>query len=131
MKKTVKVNAHQLYSTSNVPSTLNLCRAPRRLHGAGASRGTVYREQTKAETSIPSFQKYVSQIVKAADNDQKKQPPEVLHMYATEGDGSLAGSLSSLTSSSIDEDLNYDYLCEWGPKFNKLRDLYKELDTEA
>ncbi|XP_077349180.1 neural-cadherin-like [Lithobates pipiens] len=131
VKKKVKVNAHQLYSTSNVPSTLKLCHPPGHLQGSGALRRTDYPEQTKAETSIPSFQEYVSQIVKAADNDKKKQPPEVLHMYATEGDGSLAGSLSSLTSSSIDEDLNYDYLCEWGPKFNKLRDLYQELDTEV
>ncbi|XP_018422727.1 PREDICTED: neural-cadherin-like [Nanorana parkeri] len=125
LKKTVKVKAHQLYSTSDVPSTSNCsCRAPDRPHGAGGSRGTDYPEQTKAETNIPNFQEYFSQIVWAADNDKKSQPPELLHMYSMEGDGSLAGSLSSLTSSSINEDLNYDHLCEWGPKFKRLKDLY-------
>ncbi|KAM5158190.1 neural-cadherin-like [Mantella aurantiaca] len=130
-KKTVQVYAHQLYSTSDVPSTSNLCHAPNRLHGAGRSRGKDCPEQTKSETSIPNFQHYVSQIVWAADNDKKSLPPELLHMYSTEGEGSLAGSLSSLTSSNIDEDLNYDYLCELGPKFNRLRDLYQVMDTEA
>ena len=45
-------------------------------------------------------------------------------IYAYEGEGSDAGSLSSISSNEVDVDLEFDYLNEWGPKFTKLSRLY-------
>ncbi|XP_069477477.1 neural-cadherin-like [Ambystoma mexicanum] len=79
----------------------------------------------------PDFREYVSQIIWEADNDPKNSPTDLLHVYCLEGHGSLAGSLSSLASSNVDEDLNYDYLKEWGSKFDKLKELYEVTDDRA
>lgn len=45
-------------------------------------------------------------------------------MYVEEGEGSLVDSLSSLASDSTEDDQDYDYLKEWGPKFEKISKLY-------
>lgn len=45
-----------------------------------------------------------------------------LHLYCSERQRPLAGSLSSLDSFNVDEGLT-DYLEEWGSEFDKLEDL--------
>ena len=45
-------------------------------------------------------------------------------IYAYEGEGSDAGSLSSISSNEGDDDLEFDYLPDWGPKFSHLSNLY-------
>ncbi|XP_066279041.1 uncharacterized protein [Branchiostoma lanceolatum] len=50
--------------------------------------------------------------------------------YEDEGEGSLAGSLSSLNSSSSGGDQNYDYLNDWGPRFSKLANMFNEGESE-
>uniref|UniRef100_A0A8C4VM31 Neural-cadherin n=1 Tax=Gopherus evgoodei TaxID=1825980 RepID=A0A8C4VM31_9SAUR len=82
------------------------------------------RDSNSAVTSISDFKEYVSQIVYDADNDLRSLPADTVHFYCLEGQCSLAGSLSSLDSSSVDEDLNYNDLHEWGSKFDKLKELY-------
>lgn len=82
------------------------------------------RDSNSAVTSISDFKEYVSQIIYDADNDLRSIPADTIHFYCLEGQYSLAGSLSSLDSSSVDEDLNYDDLHEWGSKFDKLKELY-------
>ncbi|KAG6933677.1 Cadherin-N [Chelydra serpentina] len=82
------------------------------------------RDSNSAVTSISDFKEYVSQIIYNADNDLCNLPADTIHFYCLEGQRSLAGSLSSLDSSSVDEDLNYDDLHEWGSKFDKLKELY-------
>ncbi|CAM5089054.1 unnamed protein product [Eretmochelys imbricata] len=82
------------------------------------------RDSNSAVTSISDFKEYVSQIIYDADNDLCSLPADTIHFYCLEGQYSLAGSLSSLDSSSVDEDLNYDDLHEWGSKFDKLKELY-------
>ena len=52
-------------------------------------------------------------------------------IYAYEGEGSDAGSLSSVDSSYMAEngnDMDFDYLQDWGPKFQKLSNLYKSTE---
>lgn len=51
--------------------------------------------------------------------------------YAYEGGGSVAGSLSSLASTSDLADQNYDYLNDWGPRFSKLADLYGDNNDKS
>uniref|UniRef100_A0A8D2PQA3 Cadherin domain-containing protein n=1 Tax=Zosterops lateralis melanops TaxID=1220523 RepID=A0A8D2PQA3_ZOSLA len=84
------------------------------------------KQSISAVTSIPDFKEYVSQIIRDADNDLKGLPADTIHFYCLEGQCSLAGSLSSLDSISGDEDVNYDFLQEWGSKFEKLKELYLE-----
>uniref|UniRef100_A0A8B9I257 Cadherin-5 n=1 Tax=Astyanax mexicanus TaxID=7994 RepID=A0A8B9I257_ASTMX len=59
-----------------------------------------------------------------ADHDRDGIPYDTLHIYGYEGTESLAGSLSSLDSSSVGSAENYDFLSDWGPRFRTLAQLY-------
>uniref|UniRef100_A0A3B4E5Y7 Cadherin-5 n=1 Tax=Pygocentrus nattereri TaxID=42514 RepID=A0A3B4E5Y7_PYGNA len=59
-----------------------------------------------------------------ADHDRDGIPYDTLHIYGYEGTESLAGSLSSLDSSSVASNLDYDFLSDWGPRFRTLAQLY-------
>ncbi|XP_016088948.1 cadherin-5-like [Sinocyclocheilus grahami] len=59
-----------------------------------------------------------------ADHDRGGIPYDTLHIYGYEGSESLAGSLSSLDSSSSGSNLDYNFLHEWGPRFRTLAQLY-------
>ncbi|XP_048828019.1 cadherin-11-like isoform X1 [Brienomyrus brachyistius] len=63
------------------------------------------------------------------DNDPNAPPYDSIQVYGYEGQGSVAGSLSSLETTTNDSDLNYDYLQIWGPPFKKLADLYGTKDS--
>ncbi|XP_053189581.1 cadherin-5 [Scomber japonicus] len=59
-----------------------------------------------------------------ADHDRDGIPYDTLHIYGYEGPESLAGSLSSLNSTSTGSNLDYDFLNDWGPRFKPLAELY-------
>ncbi|XP_060896268.1 cadherin-5 [Labrus mixtus] len=65
-----------------------------------------------------------------ADHDRDGFPFDTLHIYGYEGPESLAGSLSSLESSSTGSNVDYDFLSEWGPRFRTLAELYGVDGTE-
>lgn len=64
------------------------------------------------------------QGLEAADSDPSVPPYDTALIYDYEGDGSVAGTLSSILSSLGDEDQDYDYLRDWGPRFARLADMY-------
>ncbi|NWJ07981.1 CAD15 protein, partial [Crypturellus undulatus] len=64
------------------------------------------------------------QGLRAADADPGVPPYDTALIYDYEGSGSVGSALSSLVSSLADEDQDYDYLREWGPRFCRLADLY-------
>ncbi|KAL2088474.1 hypothetical protein ACEWY4_015373 [Coilia grayii] len=67
---------------------------------------------------------FINDGLEAADHDPNVPPYDTALIYDYEGDGSLAGSLSTLASASSDGDQDYDYLNDWGPRFKKLANMY-------
>ncbi|XP_044750155.1 neural-cadherin isoform X5 [Coccinella septempunctata] len=72
----------------------------------------------------PNVGMFIEEHKKRADSDPNAPPFDDLRNYAYEGGGSTAGSLSSLASGTDDETQEYDYLGAWGPRFDKLADMY-------
>ncbi|XP_077569579.1 cadherin-15 [Stigmatopora nigra] len=70
------------------------------------------------------IEEYISDGLEAADKDPNMPPFDTALIYDYEGEGSVAGSLSSIASGSSDEDQDYDYLNNWGPRFQKLASMY-------
>ncbi|XP_061163389.1 neural-cadherin-like isoform X2 [Saccostrea echinata] len=78
-------------------------------------------------TSAPSnghLREFIGDRLEDAEGDSGAPPYDTLHEFMYEGEGSLAGSLSSINTSSSGGDQDYEYLHEWGPKFAKLADMY-------
>ena len=69
-----------------------------------------------------------------ADHDPTAPPHESVREYAYEGEGSTAGSLSSLEGEGDTrggEPGSWDYLNAWGPRFNRLAAMYSGGDDES
>lgn len=109
---------------------------PAKLHGFFSDASPSVPEQTEtsatAEASFTSgdFGQYLSGIVRDADRHPRAVPHDSLQVFCTEGEGSVAGSLSTLSSSEPDEGVAFDDIQEWGPKFEKLSELYSHADAE-
>ncbi|XP_025898186.1 cadherin-15 [Nothoprocta perdicaria] len=86
--------------------------APRRLGSPPAPR------------SPSAIEDFINEGLAAADGDPGVPPYDTALIYDYEGSGSVGSALSSLVSSLADEDQDYDYLREWGPRFRRLADLY-------
>ncbi|XP_016295226.1 cadherin-18-like [Sinocyclocheilus anshuiensis] len=75
---------------------------------------------------------FIKERVAEADQDTSVPPYDSLQTYAYEGQGSPAGSISSLGSAGAHSDLNYNSLDDWGPKFEKIAELYgEEVETAS
>ncbi|XP_069491738.1 cadherin-15 [Ambystoma mexicanum] len=67
---------------------------------------------------------FINDGLDVADNDPSVPPYDTALIYDYEGEGSVAGSLSSILSGTSDSDQEYDYLNDWGPRFKRLADMY-------
>ncbi|CAK7318096.1 cadherin-8 isoform X1 [Vulpes vulpes] len=67
---------------------------------------------------------FISVRLHEADSDPAAPPYDSIQVYGYEGRGSAAGSLSSLGSGASDSDQSFDYLSDWGPRFQRLGELY-------
>ena len=73
---------------------------------------------------IPNIGPFIDSRLDDADKDPNAPPHDSVREYAYEGGGSDAGSISSLGSTSDNDEQNYNYLNNWGPRFSKLADMY-------
>lgn len=79
--------------------------------------------ETDEDTDVHDF---IKQRLAEADQDTSVPPYDSLQTYAYEGQGSPAGSISSLGSAGIHFEQDYNTLDEWGPEFKKLAELSGE-----
>ncbi|XP_036896053.1 cadherin-15 isoform X1 [Sturnira hondurensis] len=81
----------------------------------------------KLPSSPADMADFINDGLEAADGDLSVPPYDTALIYDYEGDGSMAGTLSSILSSLGDEDQDYSCLQDWGPHFARLADLYGPL----
>ena len=72
----------------------------------------------------PDVGRFIDDRLYDADHDPNAPPHDSVREFINEGGNSDVGSLSSLNTSSSQEDQDYDYLNDWGPKFSKLANMY-------
>uniref|UniRef100_A0A8C8R7D8 Neural-cadherin n=1 Tax=Pelusios castaneus TaxID=367368 RepID=A0A8C8R7D8_9SAUR len=101
-------------------------------HGRGSPRLQLKASASIKSSSFPceDFGRFLSDVVRDANQQPQALPHDSLQVYYTEGDGSVASSLSTLDSSGLDEETVYDDMKEWGPKFKKLSELYSHTETD-
>ncbi|XP_074824817.1 neural-cadherin-like [Natator depressus] len=118
-----------LYKKKGKPSELN---CPLSGNVAPSPQEQLKASATRRSSSFTSedFGRYLSDVVRDADQQPQALPHDSLRVYYTEGESSVASSLSSLDSSGLDEETVYDDMKEWGPKFEKLSELYSHKETE-
>ncbi|KAL2085813.1 hypothetical protein ACEWY4_019133 [Coilia grayii] len=98
---------------------------PRRIQG----RVSPASLDTEAELDICDF---IRQRLAEADQDTSGPPYDSLQTYAFEGQGSPTGSISPLGSAGTQSELDYTFLDNWGPEFQKLAELYgEEVEKES
>lgn len=85
---------------------------------------SLYRQSLQVGPDSAIFRKFIQEKLEEADTDPCAPPFDSLQTYAFEGTGSLAGSLSSVGSAVSDQDENYDYLNELGPRFKRLACMF-------
>ncbi|KAH9632748.1 hypothetical protein HF086_013120 [Spodoptera exigua] len=107
--------------------------------GVGVPPGVGVGVPLPGETNVGMF---IEEHKRRADSDPNAPPFDDLRNYAYEGGGSTAGSSPRShpvsfpipcisTFRTDDETHEYDYLGAWGPRFNKLADLYgPDLDEQ-
>ncbi|KAI7802358.1 B-cadherin-like [Triplophysa rosa] len=81
-----------------------------------------YRQHCEDNEDIGNF---INNNLYTAVDDHRLAPRDSLLVFGYEGEGSSAGSLSSLHSSSSDGSQDYQHLQQWGSPFTRLADMYK------
>ncbi|KAH0619699.1 hypothetical protein JD844_000631 [Phrynosoma platyrhinos] len=113
---------NQLRNPDLFPPPSPHCKPPRR---RDAPYGYALPQFPRRLPGCPSdIEDFINEGLEAADADPSVPPYDTALIYDYEGEGSAGGSLSSILSSLADEDQDYDYLNEWGPRFRRLAELY-------
>ena len=78
----------------------------------------------------PEVGAFICDRIQDLDEDPIAPPHDNVMVFSYEGGSSTAGSLSSLNTNSSDNDQDYDYLNDWGPKFSSLAVMYRAEDDD-
>ncbi|XP_078617602.1 putative neural-cadherin 2 [Branchiostoma floridae x Branchiostoma japonicum] len=74
---------------------------------------------------------FISSRLGDADVDTNAGARDAKMSFADEGRGTPATSLSSLNSSSTEEEQSYVYLQRWGPRFSRLSDMFNDGESDS
>ncbi|KAI2653389.1 Cadherin-1 [Labeo rohita] len=85
-----------------------------------ASPTAFFRQHPYENEDIENF---IYENLHTANNDHYVAPYDSVLVFAHEGEGSVAESLSSLQSSISNEDQDFQHLQNWGPQFRRLADM--------
>uniref|UniRef100_H0UU70 Cadherin 19 n=1 Tax=Cavia porcellus TaxID=10141 RepID=H0UU70_CAVPO len=85
---------------------------------------SLYRQSLQVGPDSAVFRKFILEKLEEANTDPCAPPFDSLQTYAFEGTGSSAGSLSSLGSVVTEQDENFDYLSDLGPRFKRLAYMF-------
>ena len=85
---------------------------------------SLYRQSLQVGPDNAIMREFILEKLREANTDPCAPPFDSLQTYAFEGTGSLAESLSSLGSAASEQDDNYDYLHELGPRFKRLACMF-------
>ncbi|KAM4688596.1 cadherin-12 [Discoglossus pictus] len=83
------------------------------------------RQKPPAEYNA-DIRDFIDERLQEHDVDPNAPPYDSLATYAYEGSGSVAESLSSIESRSVEIDQDYDFLSDWGPHFKSLAEMFGE-----
>ncbi|XP_051059868.1 cadherin-19 [Phodopus roborovskii] len=83
-----------------------------------------YRQSLQVGPDTAIFRKFILEKLEEANTDPCAPPFDSLQTFAFEGTGSSAGSLSSLGSKATDQEDNFDYLNDLGPRFKRLACMF-------
>ncbi|XP_005077288.2 cadherin-19 [Mesocricetus auratus] len=83
-----------------------------------------YRQSLQVGPDTAIFRKFILEKLEEANTDPCAPPFDSLQTFAFEGTGSSAGSLSSLGSRATDQEDNFDYLNDLGPRFKRLACMF-------
>ncbi|XP_078254534.1 neural-cadherin [Rhinoraja longicauda] len=130
LKKPLRASLSQSSSTTSAPVVKGSSDSPEeKLLNRRTHPNVIFSEPL--QSGVPDFKNYVSQIIWDADHDLRALPEDTVHIYCFEGQGSPTGSLSTVGTVNTDEDLNYDYLSNWGAKFDKLMEFCAQKQTDG
>ena len=87
--------------------------------------GLVFISEKNQVICVPGFvdkrEEYFDENIYSCDDKR---------LYAYEGEGNSVGSLSSLASCTDDDELEFDHLTEFGPRFRKLADMFRQNSSD-
>lgn len=89
------------------------------------------RRSASLELDEEDVYEFIKQRLVEADVDTSGPPYDSLQTYAYEGQGSPTGSVSPLDTPATQSEQDYNYLDNWGPEFQKLAELYAEVELDA
>ncbi|XP_030620846.1 neural-cadherin [Chanos chanos] len=125
--------------SSGTTATLRRDVPPTRTPGPGQCSGPSASRASQLARKSLSFSsqdlaRYLCEIIRDADQHPETAPFDSLQVFSTEGGGSLAGSLSSFSSSGLEEERGgngggQESVKEWGPRFEKLKALYERAEA--
>ncbi|XP_028631447.1 cadherin-19 [Grammomys surdaster] len=103
-------------------STVMREKKPRR--SKSAEIRSLYRQSLQVGPDSAIFRKFILEKLEEANTDPCAPPFDSLQTFAYEGTGSSAGSLSSLGSRATDQEDDFDYLNDLGPRFKRLACMF-------
>ncbi|XP_037066925.1 cadherin-19 isoform X2 [Peromyscus leucopus] len=85
---------------------------------------SLYRQSLQVGPDSAVFRQFILEKLEEANTDPCAPPFDSLQTFAFEGTGSSSGSLSSIGSRDTDQEDNFDYLNDLGPRFKRLACMF-------